>query len=72
MEEKEKKLALMRFWMFGTVVIVFVAVSVYVGGALGIGLKILATPSFWAPMGIISIISVLFYYLYKLFLNRGG
>jgi hypothetical protein len=68
--ETEKMLKLMRFWLFGTFVIVFVAVTIYIGGALGFGLLILRQFNYWLAMLIVAALSAGAYYLYKWYLFR--
>jgi hypothetical protein len=70
MDEKEKMLKLMRFWLFGTFLIVFVAATVYIGGALGTGLAIFSQLNFWIAFVVTAVICVLWYYLYKWYLER--
>jgi len=68
--DKEKMLRLMRFWLFGTFVIIFAAVTVYIGGALGFGLLILSQPNYWLAMFIIAALSAAIYYFYKWYLFK--
>ncbi|MEN8172797.1 MAG: hypothetical protein ABFS03_07930 [Chloroflexota bacterium] len=68
--DKDKMLGLMRFWLFGTFVIVFAAVSVYTGGVLGMGLKILSVGSFWLAMALTAVLCIVAYYIYKGYLNK--
>ncbi len=70
MDEKEKMLKLMRFWLFGTFLIIFVAVTVYVGGALGTGLAIVGQLNYWLAFIITVVLCVLWYYLYKWYLDK--
>ena len=68
-EDKTKLLNLMRFWLFGTFLIVWTAVTLYIGlftnrdwiWALREGLPI------W---GIVGVLCIVFYYGYKMFLGR--
>lgn len=68
--DKEKMLNLMRFWLFGTFVIVFVAATIYVGVALGTGLAIFKEPFFWLAMLITGVLCVVWYYIYKWYLDK--
>ena len=70
MDEKEKMLKLMRFWLFGTFLIIFVAVAIYVGGAIGLGLAILGEANFWLAFVVTAVLCVLWYYLYKWYLDK--
>ncbi len=68
-EDKTKLLNLMRFWLFGTFIIVWAAITLYIGlftdqnwiWALRAGLPI------WGTVGVICIV---FYYGYKMFQGR--
>lgn len=66
----DEKLKLMRFWLFGTFVIVFAAVSVYVGGVLKTGLLIFTQTRFWIAMLIVAVLCIAWYYIYKALLSR--
>jgi hypothetical protein len=70
MDEKEKMLKLMRFWLFGTFVIIFVAATIYVGGALGLGMAILGQLNYWLAMLVTAVLCVLWYYLYKWYMEK--
>ncbi len=70
MKDKETMLKLMRFWLFGTFIILFTAVTVYVGGALGTGLAIFGELYFWLAMVITAALCVLWYFIYKWYLDR--
>ena len=70
MNDKEKMLGLMRFWLFGTFIIIFAATTVYVGTQTG--LLILQQPNFWFSMVIMAVLCVAWYYVYKWYLNRQG
>lgn len=68
-EEKTKKLNLMRFWLFGTFVIVWAAITIYIGlftsrdwmAALRNGFPI------W---GITGVLCVVWYFGYRWWLSR--
>jgi uncharacterized membrane protein len=68
--DKEKMLGLMRFWLFGTFIIVFAAVSVYTGVVLGLGLEILGQINFWLAMALTAALCVVWFYIYKGYLNK--
>ena len=70
MDEKEKMLGLMRFWLFGTFLIIFVASTVYIGGAVGTGLMIFSQPNYWFSLIITAVLCIAWYYVYKWYLNR--
>ncbi len=68
-EDKTKLLNLMRFWLFGTFIIVWAAITLYIGLftdqnwilALRAGLPI------W---GIVGVTCIVFYFGYKMWLGR--
>ena len=68
-EENTKLLNLMRFWLFGTFIIVWAAITMYIGMftnqdwlmALRAGLPI------W---GTVAVFCIVFYYGYKMYLGR--
>ena len=65
--DQSKLLDLFRFWCFGTFIIIFAAVTVYIGlfvswsEALSRGLPI------W---GLVAVICLLWYFIYRWYLNR--
>jgi len=63
-------LGLMRYWLFGTFVIVFAAATIYVGAALGTGLAIFGQLYFWIAMLVTAALCVLWYYIYKWYLDK--
>ena len=79
-QEKEKKLKLMRFWLFGAFAIFFVAVTVYFGAiAQAIGLVVSDNPSvfavftnsgYWIFIAILAILCIGAWYLYKWYIGR--
>lgn len=69
-EEKAKMTKLMRFWLFGTFIIIFAATTVYTGGAVGLGLLIMRQPGYWLAMGITAVLCVVMYYVYQAWLKR--
>jgi uncharacterized membrane protein YqjE len=69
-EEKQKKLKLMRYWLFGIFVIIFAAFTVYIGGVLGLGLLIMQERNYWLAIIATAVLCVAAYYLYKWYLGR--
>ena len=69
MEDKAKTLKLMRFWLFGTFIIVFAAVTAY-SAILGIGLSILEQLNYWLIVGITVVLCVACYFSYQWWVNR--
>lgn len=72
MNDKEKMLNLMRFWLFGTFIIIFAATTIFLGGALQTGLLILQQPNFWFSMIITAALCAAWYFVYKWYLDRQG
>lgn len=66
----QEKLNMMRFWLFGTFLIIFVATVIFVGGVLGTGFAILGQTNFWISFIIGAVLCVLWYYVYKWYLGR--
>ena len=69
-DEKTKMLNLMKFWLFGTFIIIFTAATVFVGKVMGTGLLILRELYYWLAMIIAAALCVACYYGYKWWLNR--
>jgi hypothetical protein len=70
MNDNEKMLRLMRFWLFGTFLIIFIATIVYLGAAVGTGLAILGQFRFWLAFVIAGVLCVVWYNVYKWYLQR--
>ena len=68
--ENDKLLNLMRFWIFGTVVIVLVAVTLFAG--MIVGLEIFGELLYWLIVIITVVLGVIWYYGYKWYQNRQG
>lgn len=65
MDEKKIKLVkLMRFWLFGTFIIVFAAVTTY-AAAVGVGTYILKEAGYWATIGITAGLCILIDVIYE-------
>ena len=68
-EDKVKLLNLIRFWLFGTFIIVWVAITVYIG--------LFTNRDWWMAIkagfpiwGITGLLCILFYFGYSLYLKR--
>ncbi len=70
MNDVDKMLKLMKFWLFGTFVIIFVAATVFVGASLKTGLLIMTQWRYWVAMLLAALICVAWYYIYKWYLNK--
>lgn len=68
--DNETKLKLMRFWLFGTFLIIFAAVTVYIGVVIGAGMSIFGDLNYWLAIGATAVLTILWYYLYRWILNR--
>ncbi|HSR47217.1 MAG TPA: hypothetical protein VLL77_04450 [Anaerolineales bacterium] len=68
MDPKEKRLRLMRFWLFGSVVIVFAAVTAYL---YMFTLNIVSSLTLGLPIwGIVAVVAVLIFFGYRAWLRR--
>ena len=70
MKDKESMLKLMRFWLFGTFIILFAAVTIYVG--MMTGMAILGQFQFWLAFIIAAVLCIVWYYIYKGYLDKKG
>lgn len=68
--DKEKSLRLMKFWLFGTFLIVWVAMTVYPGVALGTGTLLFGQLNYWIAVVVTAVLTVVWYYLYRWYLDR--
>ncbi|MEA2008045.1 MAG: hypothetical protein U9O54_02910 [Chloroflexota bacterium] len=68
--EKEKMLGLMRFWLFGTFLIIFVAATLYLGAGIGLGAAVFAQARYWIAVLVAAVLCVIWYYIYKWYLDR--
>ncbi len=68
--EKDKKLNLMRFWIFGIFIIVVAAATIYVGWVAGTGTAIFREVRYWIAIVASALICALVYFGYKAYLNR--
>ncbi len=65
--DKKNLLALMRFWLFGTFIIVFAAITVYIGLFAGWQQ---ALAKGWPIWGITAVLCVVWYFAYQWYLSR--
>ncbi len=68
--DKEKMLGLMRFWLFGTFLIVLVAVTLYMGVGVGVGTALFSQARYWIAVLVAAVLCVIWYYIYKWYLDR--
>ena len=70
MDDRAKMLGLMRYWLFGTFIIIWTAMTVYVGAAIGTGIAILGHPNYWIAVVVSGVLCVAAYYVYRWWLDR--
>jgi hypothetical protein len=70
MKDKETMLTLMRFWLFGTFILVLVATTVLAGSVPGIGLAIFGQLRYWIGVLVAAVLCVAWYYIYKWYLDK--
>ncbi len=68
--EKDKKLKLMRFWLFGTFVIIVTGATIYIGGVVGAGTAIFSEMRYWIVVIISAILCGIGYFAYNKYLDR--
>jgi magnesium-transporting ATPase (P-type) len=64
----ENKLKMMRFWLFGTFVILFAAITVYFGYIQGI--SVFTNLYYWIFIVVALVLCVAGFYIYKGYLGR--
>ena len=73
MKDREKMLGLMRFWLFGTFIIVLVATTVLMGSVPGMGgLAVFGLLRYWIGVLVASVLCVGWYYIYKWYLDKNA
>ena len=70
--ENENKLKLMRFWLFGTFLIVQAAATIYVGSVVGTGTAIFSDFRYWIAFVVSALLCVLAFFIYSKYLDRKG
>jgi len=68
--EKDKKLKLMRFWIFGTFIILVAGATIYVGTVVGAGTALFREMRYWIAIIVSALICVIWAYGYKKYLDR--
>jgi len=76
-QEKEKKLKLMRFWLFGAFAIFFAALTIYfgtimtaLGVAVNVDISVFKNLYYWVLIAVIALACVGAWYFYKWYINR--
>ncbi len=67
--DNTKLLGLMRYWLFGTFIIVFAAITIYIGLFVGWQNALLGGLPIWGITGLLCIAA---YFGYKWYLTRKG
>ena len=67
--ERETKLNLMRYWIFGTFVIIWTSALIFVGSVLGTGTAIFWEINFWISFIISAVLCILVYIGYTKILD---
>ena len=70
MDDKQKSLNLMRFGIFGALIIIWVSALIFVGAAMGTGMAIFSELNFWIAFIVSIVLSAGWYYAYKWYLYR--
>jgi Mn2+/Fe2+ NRAMP family transporter len=65
---EDKKLKLMKFWLFGTFVILVVAISIYLG--MFAGLSLFSEWRYWLVVVIAAVLSIGSFFLYQGLINK--
>jgi uncharacterized RDD family membrane protein YckC len=68
-KDKKKALNLMRFWLFGTFVIVFAAITMYIGMFTNQD-WMMALRAGFPIWGIVGVLSIVWYFGYKFWISR--
>lgn len=71
LDEKTKMLALMRFWLFGTFLIVWAALTMFIGLFTDRDWWLAITTGFpiW---GLVGALCIIWYFVYKVWLDRNS
>lgn len=68
-DEKSKMLALMRFWLFGTFLIVWAALTIFIG-IFTVGDWLYAITAGFPIWGLVGALCIVWYFIYKYWLER--
>ena len=72
MDDQAKSLGLMKFWLFGTFIIIWTAMTVYVGAAIGTGLAIFSERNYWIAVVVSGVLCTATFYGYRWWLGRSA
>ena len=68
--EKDKKMKLMKFWIFGAFIIIVAGATIYIGSVVGTGTAIFREMRYWIAIIVSALLGVIWYYGYKKYLDR--
>jgi len=68
--EKENKLKLMRFWIFGTFIIIMGGATIYIGSVVGTGTAIFREMRYWIAIIASALLCGIWYYGYHKYLDQ--
>ncbi len=68
--EKDNKLKVMRFWIFGAFIIIVASATLYIGSVVGTGTAIFREMRYWIAIFISALLCVISYYGYHKYLDR--
>ena len=68
--ENDKKLNLMKFWIFGTFIIIVAGITIYIGSVVGTGTAIFREMRYWIAIIVSALLCVICYYAYNKYLDR--
>jgi uncharacterized membrane protein YiaA len=68
--EKDNKLKLMRFWIFGVFIIIVAGTTIYIGSVVGAGTAIFSEMRYWIAIIVTALLSVISYFGYAKYLDR--
>jgi len=68
--EKDNKLKLMRFWIFGTFVIIAAGVTSDIGSVVGTGTAIFSEMRYWIAIIVSAILCAIWFFAYKKYLDQ--
>ena len=68
--EIDHKLKLMKFWIFGTFVIIVAGVTIYIGSVVGTGTAIFREMRYWIAIIVSAILCAIWFFAYKKYLDQ--
>jgi len=68
--DKDKKLKLMNFWIFGSFLIIWASATIYVGSVVGTRAAIFGEMRYWIAIVTSGLLCIVWAYGYKKYLDR--